>query len=74
MDFTKSHDVVMAAQQRDLMLQRMNDLEASYQQTEAEMSDTEHRVRELDAQLAKLPAAETLPRFGRRIIRSCCGR
>ena len=55
-DFTKSHDVVMAAQQRDLMLQRLNDLEASYQQTEAEMSDTKHRVRELDTQLANLPA------------------
>ncbi|MGC1164287.1 MAG: Wzz/FepE/Etk N-terminal domain-containing protein, partial [Candidatus Sulfotelmatobacter sp.] len=47
-DFAKSHDVVMAAQQRDLILQRINDLEASNQQTEAEMSDTKHRVRELD--------------------------
>ena len=58
MDFAKSHDVVMAAQQRDLLLQRINDLEASNQQTEAEMSDTKHRVRELDAQLAKLPARD----------------
>ncbi|MGB6842613.1 MAG: hypothetical protein WBE16_16610 [Candidatus Sulfotelmatobacter sp.] len=57
-DFAKSHDVVMAAQQRDLILQRINDLEASNQQTEAEMSDTKHRVRELDAQLAKLPARD----------------
>ena len=31
MDFTKSHGVVMAAQQRDLVLQRLNDVEASYQ-------------------------------------------
>jgi uncharacterized protein involved in exopolysaccharide biosynthesis len=53
--FTKNHDVVVAAQQRDLMLQRLNDAEASYRQTQVEMSETEQRVRELDAQLAKLP-------------------
>src|SRR5580692_10105547 len=33
MDFTKSHDVVVAAQQRDLVLQRLSDVEASYRQT-----------------------------------------
>jgi uncharacterized protein involved in exopolysaccharide biosynthesis len=55
MDFTKSHDVVVAAQQRDLVLQRVNDVEASYQQTEVEMSEAGHRARELDAQLKRLP-------------------
>jgi polysaccharide biosynthesis protein PslE len=55
MDFTKSHDVVVAAQQRDLMLQRLNDAETSYRQTQIEMSEAEHRVDELAAQLAKLP-------------------
>ena len=54
-EFTKSHDVVMAAQQRDLALRRLDDDEASYQQTQIEMSESERRVRELDAQLAKLP-------------------
>src|SRR6266404_566671 len=54
-EFTKSHDVVMAAQQRDLALRRLDDDEASYQQTQMEMSESERRVRELDAQLAKLP-------------------
>jgi uncharacterized protein involved in exopolysaccharide biosynthesis len=54
-EFTKSHDVVAAAQQRDLMLQRLNDTEASYQQTQVEMSAAKHRVHELDTQLAKLP-------------------
>jgi uncharacterized protein involved in exopolysaccharide biosynthesis len=58
-DFTKSHDVVMAAQQRDLVLQRLNDVEASYRQAQEEMSDTEHRVHELDAQLGKLPQRAT---------------
>jgi uncharacterized protein involved in exopolysaccharide biosynthesis len=58
-DFTKRHDVVVAAQQRDLVLQRLNDVEASYRQTQEEMSDAEHRVHELDAQLAKLPRRAT---------------
>jgi uncharacterized protein involved in exopolysaccharide biosynthesis len=56
MDFTKSHDVVVAAQQRDLVLQRLNDVEASYREIQVEMSGTKHRVHELDAQLTKLPA------------------
>jgi uncharacterized protein involved in exopolysaccharide biosynthesis len=59
MDFTKSHDVVVAAQQRDLVLQRLNDVEASYRQTQVEMSGTEQRVRELREQLAKLPERTT---------------
>ena len=58
-DFTKSHDVVVAAQQRDLVLQRLNDVDASYRQTQVEISDTEHRVHELSAQLAKLPERTT---------------
>jgi uncharacterized protein involved in exopolysaccharide biosynthesis len=56
MDFTKSHDVVVAAQQRDLVLQRLNDVEASYREIQVVMSGTKHRVHELDAQLTKLPA------------------
>jgi uncharacterized protein involved in exopolysaccharide biosynthesis len=58
-DFTKSHGVVVAAQQRDLVLQRLNEVEASYRQTQVEMSETEHRVHELYAQLAKLPERTT---------------
>jgi uncharacterized protein involved in exopolysaccharide biosynthesis len=54
-DFTKSHGVVVAATQRDLVLQRLNDVETSYRQTQMEMSETEHRVHELEAQMAKLP-------------------
>ncbi len=59
MDFTKSHGVVMAAQQRDLILRRLDDEIASYQQTQVEMSGTEHRVQELNEQLAKLPERTT---------------
>jgi uncharacterized protein involved in exopolysaccharide biosynthesis len=55
LDFTNSHDVVMAAQQRDLVLQRINNVEASYRQTELQMAETEHRVQQLQAQLSGLP-------------------
>ena len=54
-DFTDAHNVVVAGQQRDLLLQRMNDVEASYRQTQLQMSDADHRVRELQAQLGRLP-------------------
>lgn len=55
LDFTNRHNVVMATQQRDLVLQRLDEEDASYQQTQVEMSETAHRVQELNAQLAKLP-------------------
>jgi uncharacterized protein involved in exopolysaccharide biosynthesis len=58
-DFTKSRGVVMAAQQRDLALQRLDELEASFQDNQVEMSETEHRVQELYAQLVKLPERTT---------------
>jgi uncharacterized protein involved in exopolysaccharide biosynthesis len=58
-DFTKSRGVVMAAQQRDLMLQRVDELETSYQATQIQISETERRVQELSAQLAKLPERTT---------------
>jgi uncharacterized protein involved in exopolysaccharide biosynthesis len=57
--FTKRRGVVMAAQERDLMLQRVDELETSYQGTQIEVSETEHRVQELNAQLAKLPERTT---------------
>jgi uncharacterized protein involved in exopolysaccharide biosynthesis len=59
LDFTNSHGVIEAAQQRDLMLQRINDAEATYQQTEVEMSETVRRVEKLEGQLAELPARAT---------------
>lgn len=58
-DFTGKHDVVMAAQQRDLLLTKMNDLDASYKQTEASISETDERIQELRAQLARLPERTT---------------
>jgi uncharacterized protein involved in exopolysaccharide biosynthesis len=54
-DFTRRHGVVIAAQQRDLVLHRLDDEVAGYQQTQVEISEMEHRLRELNTQLAKLP-------------------
>jgi uncharacterized protein involved in exopolysaccharide biosynthesis len=51
--------VIAAAEQRDMMLQRINDTEVSYQQTEVEMTETRHRVQKLEGQLAELPARAT---------------
>jgi uncharacterized protein involved in exopolysaccharide biosynthesis len=58
-DFTEARGVVMAGQQRDLALQRLDSLEASDQATRVEMTGTEHRVQELNAQLARLPERAT---------------
>jgi len=57
--FTQSHGVVVAAQERDLILQRLDALEESYRQTQVEMSETGHRVQELDLELAELPQRTT---------------
>lgn len=57
--FMQTQDVVMAGQQRDMMLQRLDDVDASYHQTELEMQETNHRIRELEEQLNRLPARST---------------
>jgi uncharacterized protein involved in exopolysaccharide biosynthesis len=57
--FTKSHGVVAAAQQRDLILQRLDSAEGSYGQTELQMAETQHRARELDSEVAELPQRAT---------------
>lgn len=58
-EFTKSHDVVVASQERDLILQRVDDLDATLRGTQVAMAETEHRVEELRAQLARFPARST---------------
>lgn len=55
LDFSNRHDVVMAAQQRDQMLQRLDEADSSYRQTQVELSETVHRVQALNALMAKLP-------------------
>jgi uncharacterized protein involved in exopolysaccharide biosynthesis len=53
--FTRSRGVVMAAQQRDLLLNRLDNEEAVYRQTQVEASETERRVQQLDAEMKNLP-------------------
>ena len=54
-DFTRKHGVVMAGQQRDLVLHRLDDEEAGYQQIQVTLSDTVRRIVELETRLLKLP-------------------
>lgn len=53
--FSTQRGVVMAAQQRDLALQRVDEAYASFRQTQVELSEISRRVQELEAQLARLP-------------------
>ena len=59
LQFNGGHGVVAAAEQRDLALQKLSDLDASYRQTRIELDETQQRVWELEAQLAALPQRST---------------
>lgn len=53
--FTKAHGIIAAAQQRDMAIQRLSELEASQRQTRIDMAETRQRITELEALLTKLP-------------------
>jgi uncharacterized protein involved in exopolysaccharide biosynthesis len=59
LDFSNTHGVVEAAKQRDLLLQRLDAFETSYGQSRVEMLEAEHRVRELEVEMAELPQRTT---------------
>jgi len=59
LEFTSGHGVVAAAQERDLALQKLSEVDASYRQTRIDLAETEQRVWELEAQLAALPLRST---------------
>jgi len=59
LEFTAGHGVVQAAQQRDLALQKLSEVDASYRQTRIDLDETQQRVWELEAQLAALPQRST---------------
>jgi len=59
LDFTTAHGVIEAAQQRDLALQKLSEIDASYRQTRIDLVETQERVWELESQLAKLPERTT---------------
>jgi uncharacterized protein involved in exopolysaccharide biosynthesis len=59
LEFTSRHGVVDAAQQRDLALQKLSEIDASHRQTQIDLTETQRRVNELEAQLSKLPERTT---------------
>jgi uncharacterized protein involved in exopolysaccharide biosynthesis len=59
LEFTAGHGVVSAAQQRDLALQKLSEVDASYRQTRIDLNETQQRVWELGAQLSALPPRST---------------
>ena len=59
LSFTGRRGVVAAAEQRDLALQKLSEVDANFRQTRVELAETQQRVWELEAQLQKLPERET---------------
>jgi uncharacterized protein involved in exopolysaccharide biosynthesis len=59
LQFTTAHEVVAAAQERDLALQKYSEMEAMARQTRIESSETRQRVRELKNVLESLPERTT---------------
>jgi uncharacterized protein involved in exopolysaccharide biosynthesis len=59
LQFMSGHSVVAAAQERDLALQRLSAVDASYRDTRVELAETEQRMQELRAQLAMMPERTT---------------
>jgi uncharacterized protein involved in exopolysaccharide biosynthesis len=59
LEFTAGRGVVAAAQERDLALQKLSEVDASYRQTRIELDETQQQVWELEAQLAGLPPRST---------------
>ena len=59
LEFTKEHGVVAAAQQRDLALQKLSEVDASARQTRIELAAMRRRVAELGIQQGQLPERTT---------------
>ncbi len=59
LSFAGNRGVVAAAEQRDLALQKLSEVDGNYRQTRIQLTETQQRVWELEAQLQKLPERET---------------
>lgn len=59
LSFTNSHGIVAAAQQRDMALEKLSELEAGQRLAGIEMAETRQRVSELEQMVAKLPERTT---------------
>ncbi len=57
--FSARHGVVAAAQQRDLALQKLSEIDANRRQSEIEISEVHQRITELQTLLSKLPERTT---------------
>ncbi len=59
LEFTSLHNVVRADQQRDLALQKLSEVDASYRQTRIDLAETQQRVWELQSRMTVLPERTT---------------
>jgi uncharacterized protein involved in exopolysaccharide biosynthesis len=59
LQFMATHGVVAAAQERDLTLQRLSEVDAGYRQTRVQLAEVASRVQELQALLKVLPQRTT---------------
>jgi len=59
LQFSSSHGVVAASQERDLALQKLSEVDASYRQTRIDLAETQQRVWELEKHLKTLPERST---------------
>jgi uncharacterized protein involved in exopolysaccharide biosynthesis len=59
LQFTQSHGVVEAAQERDLALQKLSEIDASYRQAQIDLAETRQRVASLESELSKMPERTT---------------
>jgi uncharacterized protein involved in exopolysaccharide biosynthesis len=59
LDFTAVRGAVAAAQQRDLAVQKLSEVDAGYRQTKVDLAETRQRSWALEMQLEKLPERTT---------------
>ena len=59
LEFTGGHRVVAAAEERDLALQRLSELDGTYRQARIDLAETRQRAWELEKQLTVLPERTT---------------
>jgi uncharacterized protein involved in exopolysaccharide biosynthesis len=55
LEFSAAHAVVAAPQERDLAIQRISELDATYRQARIELAETRQRMWELQKQVSALP-------------------
>ena len=59
MSFAGTRGIVAAGEQRDLALQKLSEVDSNFRQTRIQLTETQQRVWELEAQLQRLPERET---------------